>query len=117
MREQTEPRNTRDQTENRSSRVLTGTRLNPGARERACVQTENWRSRAHANHTETGSSGARERLWEPGAAGGVRSTKDRDVLALEVRAGTPGVGAHIPGHCRVFSSTHSNRVKVAKRAQ
>ena len=27
-----------------------------------------------------------------GGAGGVRSTKDRDALALEVRAGTPGVG-------------------------
>ena len=31
-------------------------------------------------------------MRELGAAGGVRSTKHRDVGALEVRAGTPGVG-------------------------
>ena len=31
-------------------------------------------------------------MQEPGVAGGVRSTKDRDVPALEVRAGTPAVG-------------------------
>ena len=31
------------------------------------------------------------------AAGGVGNTKDRDVPALEVRAGTPGFGAHSPG--------------------
>ena len=33
-------------------------------------------------------------------AGGVRNTKDRDALALEVRAGTPVWGAH-PGTLRV----------------
>ena len=37
--------------------------------------------------------GAREHAWEPGAAGSVRSTKDRDLLALEVRAGTQAVGS------------------------
>ena len=36
--------------------------------------------------------GAREHVWELGVAGGVRSTNDRDVLALEVRAGTQAVG-------------------------
>ena len=36
--------------------------------------------------------GAREHAWEPGAAGSVRSTKDGNVLALEVRAGTLDVG-------------------------
>ena len=30
--------------------------------------------------------GAQERTWEPGAAGSFRSTKDRDVPALKVRA-------------------------------
>ena len=43
-------------------------------------------------HATTLKQGAQERAWEPGAAGGVRSTKDRDVLALEVRAGTQAVG-------------------------
>ena len=37
--------------------------------------------------------GAREHAWEPGAGGSVRSTKDRDLLALEVRAGTQAVGS------------------------
>ena len=31
-------------------------------------------------------------MREPGADGGVRSTKDRDVLALEARAGRVAVG-------------------------
>ena len=52
-------------------------------------QTEMELRCAHWNQTETGSSGsARGRL----AAGGVRNTKGRDAPALEVRAGTPGVG-------------------------
>ena len=36
--------------------------------------------------------GARDCPWEQGAAGSVRSKKDRDVLALEVRAGRAAVG-------------------------
>ena len=41
------------------------------------------------NHTETGSLGARAGI---GVGGGVRSTKDRDVPALEARAGRVAVG-------------------------
>ena len=51
----------------RNSGVLTGSRLRPGA------------------------PGARGGGWRL-AAGGVRNTKDRDALALEMRAGMPGVG-------------------------
>ena len=40
------------------------------------------------NHTETELQSVRGQL----AAGDVRNTKDRDVPALEVRAGTPAVG-------------------------
>ena len=36
--------------------------------------------------------GAQERAWELGAAGSVRSTKDRVVLALGVRTGRVAVG-------------------------
>ena len=36
--------------------------------------------------------GAWKRVREPGAAGGVRNTKDRDIPALEVRAGRATVG-------------------------
>ena len=54
------------------------------------VQTENRRSGAH---TRTRLKlRAREHARKPGAAGSVRSTKDRDVLALEVRAGRAAVG-------------------------
>ena len=67
--------------------------MKPRAQECKRDQTENWCSRAQANHTETGSLGDREHAWEPGAAGSVRSTKDRDLLALEVRAGTQAVGS------------------------
>ena len=55
----------RIQTKNPSSGALTGTGLIPGARERAQGQL---------------------------AAGGVRNTKDRDELAMELRAGPPAVG-------------------------
>ena len=47
------------------------------------------------------------------AAGRVRNTKDRDVLALEVRAGMPGVG-HTARDATGLSSTNRNRVKVAR---
>ena len=47
------------------------------------------------------------------AAGGIRNTKDRDALALEVRAGTPGVG-HTSQDTAGLSSTNSNRVNVAR---
>ena len=47
------------------------------------------------------------------AAGGVRNTKDRDTLALEVRAGTPGVG-RTSRDAAGLSSTNRNRVKVAR---
>ena len=53
------------------------------------VQTENWSSGAQANHTETGSLGAHAGT---GVAGSVRSTKDRAMPALEVRAGRAAVG-------------------------
>ena len=58
-------------------------------------------------------------LWEPAwggwrlAAGGVGNTKDRDVPALEVRAGTPGVG-RIAWDVAGLNSTNRNRVKVAR---
>ena len=69
--------------------MLTGTGLILGAQECRHNQTENQLSGAHTNHIE---QGAREHARELGAAGGVRSTKDRDVPALEVRAGTLAVG-------------------------
>ena len=47
------------------------------------------------------------------AAGGVRNTKDRDVPALEVRAGTPGVG-RTSWDTAGLSNTNRNRVKVAR---
>ena len=46
------------------------------------------------------------------AAGGVRNTKDRDVQALELRAGTPGVG--LTAQDAAGFSTNRNRVKVAR---
>ena len=48
-----------------------------------------------------------------GAAGGIRNTKDRGALALEVRAGTPGVGC-TSQDAAGFSSTNRNRVKLAR---
>ena len=52
-------------------------------------------------------------MWGQLAAGGVRNTKDKDTLALEVRAGTPAVGRTSRGAAGL-SSTNSNRVKVAR---
>ena len=46
-------------------------------------------------------------------AGHVRNTKDRDMQALEVRAGTPVVG-RTSRDAAGLSSTNSNRVKVAR---
>ena len=46
-------------------------------------------------------------------AGSVRNTKDRDGLALEVRAGTSGVGRTCQDAAGL-SSTNRNRVKVAR---
>ena len=46
-------------------------------------------------------------------AGGIRNTKDRDVPALEVRAGTLGVG-RISQNAAGLNSTNSNRVIVAR---
>ena len=69
--------------------MLTGTRLILGAREGVRNQTENRRSEARVNHTETGSSGAHAGT-KP--AGSVRSTKDRDVPAPGVRTGRVAVG-------------------------
>ena len=54
-------------------------------------------------------------MRELGAAGGVRNTKDRDVPALEVRAGTMGVGC-TTRDAAGLSSTNRNRVKEAKTA-
>ena len=45
--------------------------------------------------------------------GGVRNTKDRDPLALEVRAGILGVG-RTARDAAGLSSTNRNRVKVAR---
>ena len=73
-------------------------------------QTETELQCAHWNQTETGSSGsAQEQL----VAGSVRNTKDRVALALEARAGTPGVG-RISRDAAGLNSTNSNRVKVAR---
>ena len=47
------------------------------------------------------------------AAGGVKNTKDRDTLALEVRAGMLGVG-RTSRDAAGLSSTNRNRVKVAR---
>ena len=45
--------------------------------------------------------------------GDVRITKDRDVQALEVRAGTPGV-EHTPQGAAGLISTNRMRVNVAR---
>ena len=64
-------------------------------------------------------TGSRLRPGDPGArggrlaAGGIRNTKDRDAPALEVRAGTPGVG-RTSWDATGLSSTNSNGVKVAR---
>ena len=57
----------------------------------SCHQTETELRCAHWNQTETGTSGACGGGWRL-AAGSVRNTKDRVALALEARAGMPGVG-------------------------
>ena len=62
------------------------------------------------NRLRPGAPGARTG-WL--ATGGVRNTKDRHPLALEVRAGTPGVG-RISQDAAGLRSTNSNRVKVAR---
>ena len=64
------------------------------------------------NHTEMELLSVLGRL----VAGGVRNPKDRDVQALEVRAGTSAVG-HTSGDASGFSSTNRGRVKVARGAQ
>ena len=91
LRQQTETMSrgasaTRLLTELRNSGVLTGSRMRPGA-PGAC----------------TG--------WL--AAGRVRNTKDRDALALEVRAGTTGVG-RTAQDAAGLGSTNRNRGKVAR---
>ena len=48
-----------------------------------------------------------------GAVGDVKNTKDRDVQALEARAGTPGIERTSQGAAGL-SSTNRNRVKVAR---
>ena len=53
-------------------------------------------------------------MWGWLVAGSVRNTKDRDVPALEVRAGTAGVG-RMSRDAVGFNSTNRNRVKVARR--
>ena len=65
---------------------------------KACDQTEGWCFGAHVGQLATG---------------GIRITKDRDVQALEVRAGMPCVG-HTSRDAAGLSSTNSNRVKVAR---
>ena len=65
---------------------------------------------AHWNQAETGSCRSMQGLL---AASSARNAKDRDALALEVRAGTPGVG-HTSQDAAGLSSTNRNRVKVAR---
>ena len=74
----------------RSSGALTGTRLRQGAPECEGVAGSWWL-----------------------VAGGVRNTKDRDELALEVRAGRPDVG-HTTWDAVGLSSINKNRVTVAR---
>ena len=57
--------------------------------------------------------GALERVGGGLAAGSVRNTKDRDVLALEVRAGTLVVGL-TARDAAGLSRTNRNRVKVVR---
>ena len=59
-----------------------------------------------------GAQGAHGGGWQL-AAGGVRNTKDRDTLALEVKAGMPGVGRTSQDTARL-NSTNINRVKVPR---
>ena len=54
-------------------------------------------------------------MAEQGVAGGVRSTKDRNMPALEARAGKVAVGHTSQDTVGLFSSTNGNRVKVARR--
>ena len=79
-------RATKHLTELQNSGVLTGSRLRPGAR-----------------------SGQL-------AVDSVRNTKDGDAPALEVRAGTPGVGC-TARDAAGLSSTKRNRVKVARTSE
>ena len=72
-------------------------------------QPENQRSGAPTNHTETELQRTRGQL----VAGSVRNTKDRDMPALEVRAGPPAVG-RTSRDTAGLSSTNRNRVKVAR---
>ena len=73
--------------------------------------TELWNSGAlTGSRLRLGALGARAG-WL--AAGGVRNKKDRDAPALEVRAGTPGVGCTFRDAAGL-SSTNRNRVKVAR---
>ena len=84
-------RATRHLTELWNPGVLTGNRLRPGA---------------------PGAHGAAAGGWQL-AAGSVRITKDRDAMALEVRAGTQGAG-HTSQDAAGLSSTNSNGIKVAR---
>ena len=61
---------------------------------------------AHWNQTETGSSRSMRGLL---VAGSARNAKYREAPALEVRAGTPGVG-HTSQDAAGLSSTTRNRV-------
>ena len=95
-------RATKHLTELQNSGVLNGSRLRLGLWERT---RGGWRL---AGHQHGGAGGLtdgtcetadrdrelQQRAWGSWrlAAGGVRNIKDRDVPALEVRAGTPGVG-------------------------
>ena len=65
---------------------------------------------AHWNQAETGSSRS---MWGLLAAGSARNAKDRDAPALEVKAGTLGVG-HTSQDAAGLSSTNRNRVKVTR---
>ena len=65
---------------------------------------------AHWIQTETWSTGS-TREWL--AAGSVRNTKDRDMPALEVRAGAPSV-ERTSRDAAGLSSTNRNRAKVAR---
>ena len=55
-------------------------------------------------------------MWGQLAADGIRNTKDRDVLALELRAGMPAVGRTTQDAAGFLAAT-TNRVKEARRSQ
>ena len=106
--------------------MLTGSRLRLGALG-ACtgrLAAGGWRVTCTGEQADSRPAPVRHQtldgeLQEPArcdwrlVARGVGNTKDRDAPALEVRAGTPGVGC-AAWDAAGLSSTNRNRVKVAR---